>query len=166
MHFSLICALLCAGLCKAFVLPNLGPSHHRGRTDTNHHHFPGSSLCMGTDTENPSPNSIRSNITLQNDVTLEFELHTSIASIPTETWNACLPTPEIGLGSAFLDYSWLSCLEESKCASPQTGWVPQHVSIKIAGETKGFIPLYIKGHSSKSPITHTTTLSRTPSYFF
>ena len=95
-------------------------------------------------------NIIRSNITLENDITLEFKVHSSIAAIPLEAWNACLPTTKQDrLGSAFLDYSWLHCLEESKCASPQTGWVPQHVSITLNGETKGFIPLYIKGHSSK-----------------
>ena len=101
-------------------------------------------------------NAIRSNITLDNDVVLEFELHSSIASIRAEAWNSCLPSSNQNctttmMGSAFLDYSWLYCLEESKCASPQTGWVPQHVSIKLNGETRGFIPLYIKGHSSKLP---------------
>jgi len=107
-------------------------------------------LHVWKDAREPEHNIIQSNITLDNDLTLEFNLHSSIAAIPPEAWNACLPNKDrIGLGSAFLDYSWLHCLEESKCASPQTGWVPQHVSIKLNGETKGFIPVYIKEHSSK-----------------
>lgn len=93
-------------------------------------------------------NSTRST-TWHDEAILEFEFHSSIASISPEAWNACLPTKQSGLGSAFLDYSWFHCLEESKCASPQTGWVPQHVSIKIQGEVIGFLPLYIKSHSSK-----------------
>lgn len=107
-------------------------------------------LRLEQDSRGPQSNVIRSNITLDIEVVLEFEVHSSIASITPETWNSCLPAKDrTCLGSAFLDYSWLYCLEESKCAAPQTGWVPQHVSIKLDGETKGFIPLYIKGNSSK-----------------
>lgn len=76
---------------------------------------------------------------------VEFQLHTSIASIPAEAWDGCHARD--GSTSPFLEHSWLRCLEESKCASSKTGWVPQHVSIKIDGETKGYMPLYIKGHS-------------------
>lgn len=74
---------------------------------------------------------------------VEFRLHNSIASIPSEAWNACLTTHS----SPFLEHAWLRCLEESKCASPSTGWVPQHISVLINGETVGYVPLYIKGHS-------------------
>jgi predicted N-acyltransferase len=38
-------------------------------------------------------------------------------------------------------------LEESGCASAETGWAPQHLSIQIDGKQKGYVPLYIKGHS-------------------
>jgi predicted N-acyltransferase len=46
-----------------------------------------------------------------------------------------------------MEHSWLRCLEESECASPETGWVPQHVSIKIDGSVCGFVPVYMKAHS-------------------
>ena len=74
-----------------------------------------------------------------------FKFHSLIADIPEDDWNACVDC--LQAGSAFLDYSWFYCLEESKCASPRTGWVPQHLSIMIDGETIGYVPLYIKGHS-------------------
>jgi predicted N-acyltransferase len=74
---------------------------------------------------------------------IEFELHPSISDIPAESWDACLSESS----SPFLQHAWLRCLEESKCASPKTGWVPQHVSITIGGQIRGYVPLYLKGHS-------------------
>lgn len=74
---------------------------------------------------------------------IEFQMHPSISDIPAESWNACLTERS----SPFLEHAWLQCLEDSKCASPETGWVPQHVSITIDGEVRGYVPLYLKGHS-------------------
>ena len=74
---------------------------------------------------------------------IDFEMHKSITDIPAEAWDSCLDSTS----SPFLEHAWLRCLEESKCASPETGWVPQHVSIQIDGETRGYVPLYLKGHS-------------------
>lgn len=75
---------------------------------------------------------------------LEFQLHTSISDISPVEWNACLAEES---SSPFLHHSWLRCLEESKCACAETGWLPQHVSISIGKEIVGVVPLYIKGHS-------------------
>eukprot|EP00977_Amphora_coffeiformis_P006618 scaffold1428_cov159-Amphora_coffeaeformis.AAC.8 len=105
--------------------------------------FTSSALELRKDAREPENNIIRSNITLENEITLEFKLHSSIASIPPEAWNACLPTNKDGLGSAFLDYSWLYCLEESKCASPQTGWVPQHDIRVRTTAAATFAPSYL-----------------------
>mmetsp|Transcript_7225 Transcript_7225/g.9408 ORF Transcript_7225/g.9408 Transcript_7225/m.9408 type:complete len:529 (+) Transcript_7225:66-1652(+) len=77
--------------------------------------------------------------------TVEFKILGSISEIPKDEWNACVDCNQAS--SAFLDHSWFSCLEESKCASPETGWVAQHVSILVDGAKIGFVPLYIKGHS-------------------
>ena len=74
---------------------------------------------------------------------ISFELRPSIGSIPAEDWNSCLQEES----SPFLEHSWLLCLEESGCASPETGWAPQHVVIRIDGVIQGYVPLYIKGHS-------------------
>ena len=154
---GVFCGLLFAGLSEGFVLPTTVAVVPPPRSRQQQPRLWLDRRQRQGDNKQPpdvsTTNAIQSNVTLANGVTLEFALHTSIASIPSEAWNACLPTRrDVGLGSAFLDHSWLHCLEESKCASPQTGWVPQHVSIKINGETRGFIPLYIKSHSSKSVV--------------
>jgi uncharacterized protein len=74
-------------------------------------------------------------------IPLHFELHSSISSISEDTWDACHSS------SPFLKHSWIRCLEESNCASRSTGWVPQHVSIRIGKQLVGYVPLYIKEHS-------------------
>jgi len=74
---------------------------------------------------------------------ITFGLQPSITNIPAEDWNSCL----LDDSSPFLEHAWLSSLEESGCASPATGWAPQHVSIQIDGATRGYVPLYIKSHS-------------------
>ena len=76
---------------------------------------------------------------------LEFELHSSIASIPAKDWDSFL-APD-GSSSPVMEHAWLRCLEESGCASPSTGWVPQHLSVRIGGVSSVYVPLYIKGHS-------------------
>ncbi len=50
--------------------------------------------------------------------------------------------------SPFLEYSWLASLEESKCASSNTGWMPSHIQIKFNGSICAFVPLYIKSNSN------------------
>lgn len=82
-------------------------------------------------------------------MTLQFSLHSSITDINAEDWDACLTSSE---SSPFLQHAWLRCLEESGCASPQTGWLPQHISIRNQSDSSqdvvlGYVPLYIKGHS-------------------
>ena len=72
-----------------------------------------------------------------------FKLNPSMSSIPQKDWDICLG-PE---SSPFVEHAWLRCLEESNCVSPETGWVPQHVSIEIEGKPSGYVPLYLKAHS-------------------
>jgi predicted N-acyltransferase len=74
---------------------------------------------------------------------LEFQLHSSISDIAAGDWDACLTLNS----SPFIKHSWLRCLEDSGCAAPDKGWVPQHISIIMDGQTKGYVPLYIKGNS-------------------
>jgi len=74
---------------------------------------------------------------------VEFQIHSSILSISSESWNACVQSTD----SPFVEYSWLRCLEESGCVSSETGWVPQHLSMQINNVTMGYIPMYLKTHS-------------------
>ncbi len=76
---------------------------------------------------------------------IEFQLHPSITSISADSWNSCL-APD-GSSSPFLEHAWLDCLESSGCASPKTGWIPQHVSIALDSRIIGYVPLYLKAHS-------------------
>jgi predicted N-acyltransferase len=83
------------------------------------------------------------------DIQMQFKLHKSIDLIPAEDWDACVNAPpsKDSASSPFLEHSWLHTLEASQCASPKTGWVPQHLSISWNGQCNGYVPLYIKGHS-------------------
>jgi predicted N-acyltransferase len=150
-HFPLVLSVLYLGVSQSFFC-RTRTQHHSYRNSPSRRILPSflpTALDLSKDADREQEVTLV-NATLVNEATIEFRLHSSIASIAPEAWNACLPTKEQGVSSAFLDYSWFHCLEESKCASPQTGWSPQHISIKVGGETKGFVPLYIKGNSSES----------------
>jgi predicted N-acyltransferase len=82
-------------------------------------------------------------VSLKEDI--QFDLHSSILKIAAHDWDSCLANDESA--SPFMKHSWLRCLEESDCVCKETGWIPQHVSIKIDGSVCGFVPLYIKSHS-------------------
>ena len=48
----------------------------------------------------------------------------------------------------FVAYDFLDIAEESGCASPRTGWAPQHLAVRDeAGEVAAVAPLYLKSHS-------------------
>jgi predicted N-acyltransferase len=66
----------------------------------------------------------------------------SIERVPAEHWNAL----SIG-GNPFLRHEFLSALESTGCASPATGWIPQHLIIEEGNAIVGALPLYEKSHS-------------------
>ena len=45
--------------------------------------------------------------------------------IPADQWNACA-----GGDNPFVSHAFLAALEESGSASRETGWAPQHLTIK------------------------------------
>jgi uncharacterized protein len=48
----------------------------------------------------------------------------------------------------FISHAFLSSLEESGCASRQTGWLGQHLRLETAdGSLRGAVPCYLKSHS-------------------
>ena len=81
--------------------------------------------------------------------TIEFTWHDSIGSIPATAWDSCLPSIEGSVDSIrseadktteaeqehrrspFLEHAWLRCLEDSGCASEDTGWIPRHLSMRV-----------------------------------
>ena len=64
------------------------------------------------------------------------------AVTPTE-WDAL-----VGDESPFLEWAWLASLEEARCVTRKTGWLPQHLALRDdRGRLVGACPLYVKGHS-------------------
>ena len=51
------------------------------------------------------------------------------------------------LGSPFINYDFLSALEQSHCVSKLTGWQPKHLASFSDKKLTGFMPLYLKDNS-------------------
>ncbi|MGB8275485.1 MAG: GNAT family N-acetyltransferase [Alphaproteobacteria bacterium] len=66
-----------------------------------------------------------------------------IADISAAAWDACA-----GGANPFVSHAFLSALEESGSATPETGWAPRHVAIEDAGgAVVAAAPMYVKSHS-------------------
>jgi predicted N-acyltransferase len=75
----------------------------------------------------------------------EVSVHRRIAEIGREAWDACAAAPP---ANPFVSYDFLDIAEESGCASPRTGWAPQHLAVRDeAGAVAAVAPLYLKSHS-------------------
>ena len=67
----------------------------------------------------------------------------SIASIPAVDWDRCA-----GAGNPFVSHAFLTALEASGSATPETGWTPLHLVARDAGGAiAGVMPAYGKSHS-------------------
>ena len=67
----------------------------------------------------------------------------SLADVDAEQWNAL-----VGRGAPFLRHEFLIALEQSGCATPETGWEAQHLLLTdVRGKLIGAMPLYLKPHS-------------------
>ncbi|MET0151681.1 MAG: GNAT family N-acetyltransferase [Candidatus Binatia bacterium] len=73
---------------------------------------------------------------------MRLEVKERLADVAPEDWNAL-----VGDGSAFLEWEWLSSLEDAGCVSARTGWLPQHLTLWNGRELVGACPLYVKAHS-------------------
>ncbi len=71
---------------------------------------------------------------------------TSLSEISEEEWNACCYTQQTRR-NPFLSYQFLYALEESGCATRETGWQAQHILIYKGNKLVGVMPLYLKNHS-------------------
>ncbi len=81
---------------------------------------------------------------------IEIELHSSLASIPREMWDACA-CPETADGGRphdpFTTHRFLSALEDSGSVGRGTGWQPRYLTAKTEGHLIAVAPLYVKSHS-------------------
>ncbi|CAI5459937.1 unnamed protein product [Closterium sp. Yama58-4] len=81
---------------------------------------------------------------------LTVTVSSSIASIPAADWDACALDAAGGVEkhNPFVSHAFLLCLEESRSACREEGWLPQHLVARDAeGRVVGVLPLYLKGHS-------------------
>jgi predicted N-acyltransferase len=67
----------------------------------------------------------------------------SIQEAPRAAWDALVGAD----GSPFLEWDWLAALEEASTVTPETGWLPQHLTLWEDDALIGACPLYVKGHS-------------------
>lgn len=65
----------------------------------------------------------------------------NLAGIAPAQWNA-LPRD-----TPFLSYEFLRALQDSGCATPDTGWRPQFLTLWRDERLAGAMPLYVKSHS-------------------
>lgn len=80
--------------------------------------------------------------------TLRATIHSSTASIPADIWNSLVPSTDGVTDNPFLDHAFFLALEESGCATPKTGWQPQHILLSDESEQPlGLMPLFLKSHS-------------------
>jgi predicted N-acyltransferase len=66
---------------------------------------------------------------------------TRIGDVAAAQWNA------LAGGNPFLRHEFFSALEDSGCASPGTGWTPQHLLLSDQHGLAAAAPLYRKSHS-------------------
>jgi predicted N-acyltransferase len=66
----------------------------------------------------------------------------ALRDVPRAAWDAL-----VGDGSPFLEWDWLTALEDSGAATPGTGWLPRHLTLWDGERLAGACPLYVKGHS-------------------
>lgn len=72
---------------------------------------------------------------------MSLKIFESIAAIPAAQWNA------LAGENPFLSHAFLNALQESGCASPDTGWHAQFLTLWQDEKLLGAMPLYFKTHS-------------------
>ena len=73
----------------------------------------------------------------------QLKIHRSITDISPKEWNS-LVTPD---NVPFLEWEWLSALEESGSVSPDTGWHPLHICLWDGERLAAAAPLYLRTSS-------------------
>lgn len=75
------------------------------------------------------------------DLSPTFRVFDSMAEITPQDWNRLAgPQP-------FLQHAFLRTLEHSQCASMETGWMPQHMTLWLGTYLVAAMPMYVKHHS-------------------
>ena len=72
---------------------------------------------------------------------LIIEVCESLADVPAGEWN------RLAGHDPFVRHEFLAALEETGCATGETGWAGAHLLLKSGTRLAGVMPLYIKSHS-------------------
>jgi len=67
-----------------------------------------------------------------------------LAEVGAPAWNGLLAPAD---DNPFVRFEFLHALEATGCASPRTGWEPQHLTLWQGGQLRAAAPLYRKHHS-------------------
>ncbi|MEM5544415.1 GNAT family N-acetyltransferase [Sulfitobacter sp. AS92] len=81
---------------------------------------------------------------------IEITVVPELAQIGQEDWDACACPEAAGRArprDPFTTYRFLSALERSGSVGPGTGWQPQYLMARIAGQVIAVAPMYAKSHS-------------------
>jgi len=74
---------------------------------------------------------------------LKIKIINSLTSIDGKAWDQC-----VGADDPFVRHGFLSALEDSGSATPETGWAAQHLIIEDnTSSVLAVAPLYLKSHS-------------------
>lgn len=88
---------------------------------------------------------------MDQEVSYQLRILSSISEISADRWNALAQTTRSDGSVArnpFLEHAFLSALEASGSAAPETGWYPRHMVLETSdGQMLGAIPCYLKTHS-------------------
>ena len=74
-----------------------------------------------------------------------IRVHTSPHDIPAASWNTLLAQQDAP--SPFMQHAYLAALHHSGSATPETGWMPQFITLWLSDALVGASALYIKDHS-------------------
>lgn len=83
-------------------------------------------------------------MTSSESTSLQLSVVDDIRSIKPDDWNRLAGRDTC---SPFLEHDFLSSLEHSRCATPETGWYPRHFVLKDSGRLIAAAPAYVKTHS-------------------
>lgn len=73
---------------------------------------------------------------------MRVTVHSAMSEIARDEWNALA-----GHDYPFLRHEFLLAAEASGCVSPDTGWLPRHLTIEAPDGLRAAMPLYEKSHS-------------------
>lgn len=73
----------------------------------------------------------------------KLEILEGVRDVPREQWNALLGDE----ASPFLEWEWLSALEEAGCLEGRCGWGPRPLVLREAGRLVAACPMYLKANS-------------------